>query len=55
MGTGSSPSSTESVIEKMRALLDELDAQAHDAAAAYLAQAIAMIEGQAAADREKRV
>lgn len=40
---------------KMRALLAELDAQSNTAAAAYLAQAISVLEDQAAPSRGCRV
>lgn len=48
-------SATQNVLAKMRSLLDELDEQSHPIAAAYVAQAIAVIEGQEAVDRESRV
>lgn len=46
---------TENILVKMRDILKDLDAQSYSIAAAYLAQAISVIEDQAAADREKRV
>lgn len=46
---------TQNVLAKMRSLLDELDAQSHPLAAAYVSQAIAVIEGQDAVDLGSRV
>lgn len=45
---------TEDILEKMRVILEELDAHSYSIAAAYLAQAISVIEDQAA-DRGRRV
>jgi hypothetical protein len=52
---GKNASASQNVLAKMRSLLDELDEQSHVIAAAYVAQAIEVIEGQTAADRESRV
>lgn len=54
MATGSA-SVTESILERMRAVLEELDAHSYSLAAAYLAQAISVVEDQVAEDRESRV
>jgi hypothetical protein len=48
-------SATESLLAKMRGILDELDEQSHPIAAAYVSQAIAVIEGQDAVGRASRV
>lgn len=54
MATGRLPV-TEDILEKMRVLLEELDTHSYSIAAAYLAQAISVIEDQAAADGGSRV
>ena len=52
---GNEVSATQNVLVKMRSILEDLDVQSHAVAAAYVAQAIEVIEGQAAAEREIRV
>ena len=47
-------SATEGLLARMRIVLDELDARSYPIAAAYVSQAISVVEGQAAADRESR-
>lgn len=48
-------SGTQNLLAKMRSLLDELDAQSQPLAAAYVSQAVAVIEGQDAVDLGSRV
>ncbi|KQU56905.1 hypothetical protein ASG67_17450 [Sphingomonas sp. Leaf339] len=50
MGTEGEASATANVLATMRVVLDELDRQTHAVAAAYVAQAISIIECQMAAD-----
>ncbi len=45
---------TESLIAKMREVLVDLDEQSHPIAAAYVSQAISVVESQAAGDRDIR-
>ncbi len=51
---GKKVSATESLLVKMRDLLDELDGRSHEIAAAYVSQAISVVESQTAADRNSR-
>ncbi len=47
-------SATESLLVRMRTLLDDLDDQSHPIAAAYVSQAISYVEGQDVADAPSR-